>query len=64
MNTRGLTGLIVVNAGVGLGVVDTPMFTMMVIMALATTALAGPLLPGMDQMWPAARTTSRRRSAD
>jgi len=37
--------LIILNAGVGLGVLDTPMFTMMVIMALFTTALAGPLLP-------------------
>jgi Kef-type K+ transport system membrane component KefB len=45
MNTRGLTELIILNAGVGLGVLDTPMFTMMVIMALITTALAGPLLP-------------------
>ncbi|WP_222720268.1 cation:proton antiporter [Actinomadura sp. HBU206391] len=45
MNTRGLTELIILNAGVGLGVLDTPMFTMMVIMALVTTALAGPLLP-------------------
>lgn len=45
MNTRGLTELIILNAGVSLGVLDTSMFTMMVIMALATTALAGPLLP-------------------
>jgi Kef-type K+ transport system membrane component KefB len=45
MNTRGLTELIILNAGVSLGVLDTPMFTMMVIMALLTTALAGPLLP-------------------
>jgi Kef-type K+ transport system membrane component KefB len=45
MNTRGLTELIILNAGVSLGVLDTSMFTMMVIMALVTTALAGPLLP-------------------
>jgi Kef-type K+ transport system membrane component KefB len=45
MNTRGLTELIILNAGLGLGVLDTPMFTMMTIMALFTTALAGPLLP-------------------
>jgi Kef-type K+ transport system membrane component KefB len=45
MNTRGLTGLIILNAAVNLGVVDGTMFTMMVIMALVTTALAGPLLP-------------------
>lgn len=45
MNTRGLTELIILNAGVQLGVLDTQMFTMMVIMALVTTAAAGPLLP-------------------
>jgi K+:H+ antiporter len=45
MNTRGLTELIILNAGVSLGVLDGPMFTMMVIMGLVTTAAAGPLLP-------------------
>ncbi|MFI0485042.1 cation:proton antiporter [Actinomadura sp. 9N215] len=45
MNTRGLTELIILHAGVSLGVLDGQMFTMMVIMALATTALAAPLLP-------------------
>jgi Kef-type K+ transport system membrane component KefB len=45
MNTRGLTELIILNAAVQLGVLDGQMFTMMVIMALVTTALAGPLLP-------------------
>ncbi|MEU0029367.1 cation:proton antiporter [Streptomyces sp. NPDC006335] len=44
MNTRGLTELIVLNAAVSLGVLDGRMFTMMVIMALVTTAMAGPLL--------------------
>lgn len=56
MNTRGLTGLVIVDAGVGLGVLDTSMFTMMVIMALATTALAGPLLPSADQTRPPGET--------
>jgi Kef-type K+ transport system membrane component KefB len=45
MNTRGLTELIILNVGVSLGVLDGQMFTMMVLMALVTTALAGPLLP-------------------
>lgn len=60
MNTRGLTGLIVINAGVSLGVLDTPMFTMMVLMALATTALAGPLLPRADRKWPPGETQEIR----
>jgi Kef-type K+ transport system membrane component KefB len=45
MNTRGLTELIIINAGVNLGVLDNNLFTMMVLMALVTTALAAPLLP-------------------
>ena len=45
VNTRGLTELIVLNVGVQLAVLDGQMFTMMVVMALVTTALAGPLLP-------------------
>jgi Kef-type K+ transport system membrane component KefB len=45
MNTRGLTELVILNAGVSLGVLDPRMFTMMVLMALVTTAMAGPLLP-------------------
>ncbi|WP_188267068.1 MULTISPECIES: cation:proton antiporter [unclassified Streptomyces] len=44
MNTRGLTELIILNAAVSLGVLDGRMFTMLVVMALMTTAMAGPLL--------------------
>jgi Kef-type K+ transport system membrane component KefB len=44
MNTRGLTELIILNAGVALGILDGRLFTMMVLMALVTTAMAGPLL--------------------
>jgi Kef-type K+ transport system membrane component KefB len=44
MNTRGLTGLIILNSAVSLGVLDGRMFTILVITALVTTALAGPLL--------------------
>jgi Kef-type K+ transport system membrane component KefB len=50
MNTRGLTELIILNTAVQLGVLDSQMFTMMVIMALATTALAGPLLPKSSEL--------------
>ncbi|MGW0801420.1 cation:proton antiporter domain-containing protein [Nonomuraea sp. NPDC002799] len=45
VNTRGLTELIILNVGVSLGVLDGTMFTLMVLMALITTAMAGPLLP-------------------
>jgi Kef-type K+ transport system membrane component KefB len=50
MNTRGLTELIILNTAVQLGVLDGQMFTMMVIMALVTTALAGPLLPKASEL--------------
>ncbi|MEV4706167.1 cation:proton antiporter [Actinoplanes sp. NPDC049316] len=45
MNTRGLTELIVLTVGLQLGVLDTGMYSLMVVMALVTTAMAGILLP-------------------
>lgn len=53
MNTRGLTELIILNAALSLGILDGQMFTMMVIMALVTTALAGPLLGRTGVLAPA-----------
>ncbi len=44
MNTRGLTELVILNVGKQLGVLDGELFTMMVLMALVTTAMTGPLL--------------------
>ena len=44
MNTRGLMELIALNIGYDLGILPPRIFTMLVIMALATTALTGPLL--------------------
>lgn len=44
MNTRGLTELVVLNVGLSLGVISSELFTMGVLMALITTAMAGPLL--------------------
>lgn len=44
MNTRGLMELIVLNIGYDLGILSTSVFTMLVIMALVTTAMTGPLL--------------------
>ncbi len=50
MNTRGLTELVILNTGVALGVLDSRMFTMMVVMALITTAMAGPFLPSAEEL--------------
>lgn len=44
MNTRGLMELIVLNIGYDLGVITPTIFTMMVIMALVTTFMTGPVL--------------------
>lgn len=44
MNTRGLMELIALNIGYDLGILPPRIFTMLVIMALATTMLTGPLL--------------------
>ncbi len=48
MNTRGLTELIVLSIGLELGVVTPALFTMLVLMALVTTFMAGPLLRLID----------------
>ncbi len=44
MNTRGLMELIVLNIGLDLGILTPALFSMMVLMALATTAMTGPAL--------------------
>ena len=44
MNTRGLMELIALNIGYDLGILSPRIFAMMVLMALVTTFMAGPLL--------------------
>ncbi|VAZ76587.1 cation:proton antiporter domain-containing protein [Mycobacterium persicum] len=44
MNTRGLTELVVLSVGKEVGIFDTDMFTIMVVMALATTVFCQPAL--------------------
>jgi Kef-type K+ transport system membrane component KefB len=44
MNARGLTELIILSVGLQLGVLDRPLYSIMVVMAVVTTAMAGPLL--------------------
>jgi Kef-type K+ transport system membrane component KefB len=52
MNTRGLTELIILSVGLELRMLDTQLYSLMVVMAIVTTAMAGPLLswlkPGQD----------------
>ena len=44
MNTRGLTELVILTIGLSLGVLSDRVFAMMVIMALATTLMAAPIV--------------------
>ncbi len=44
MNTRGLMELVVLNIGLDLGIITSRLFSIMVIMALVTTLMTGPLL--------------------
>jgi len=48
MNTRGLMELIVLNIGYDLGILTKEIFTIMVLMALATTLMTGPALNAID----------------
>lgn len=51
MNTRGLMELVVLNIGYDLGVLSAEIFSMMVIMALATTVMTGPSLDLIDYFY-------------
>lgn len=44
MNTRGLMGLVIVQVGLDAGVASPSMYALMVVMAIATTAMTTPLL--------------------
>ncbi len=44
MNTRGLTELVILTVGLNLGILNKSLYSLMVVMAIVTTAMAGPLL--------------------
>jgi Kef-type K+ transport system membrane component KefB len=47
MNTRGLVELVILNAGLDLGILSPTLFTMMILMALVTTFMTSPILSWM-----------------
>jgi Kef-type K+ transport system membrane component KefB len=57
MNTRGLTEIVVLSIGLQAGILDHRLYSLLVIMALATTAMTGPLLSLI-------RHSARRQDAD
>ncbi|AXI80107.1 cation:proton antiporter domain-containing protein [Peterkaempfera bronchialis] len=44
MNTRGLTELVILGVGLQLGLLDGSLYSLMVVMAVVTTVMTGPLL--------------------
>ena len=52
MNTRGLMEFVVLNIGYDLGVLSDEIFTMLVLMALVTTFMTGPLLDLINWLMP------------
>jgi Kef-type K+ transport system membrane component KefB len=59
VNTRGLVGLIILNAGLDLHILSPLLFSMMVIMALVTTLMSVPLI---DWILPARSTLDRTKA--
>jgi Kef-type K+ transport system membrane component KefB len=62
MNTRGLIELVVLTIGFERGVLDRRLFTVMVLMAIATTLLTGPLLSLIQRAAPAPDADPVRRT--
>jgi len=60
MNTRGLAELVILNVGRSIGVLDDRMYTILVIMAIVTTVMAGPLL---RVVYPERLRTAQRAAA-
>ena len=44
MNTRGLTGIVIVSVGLQLDILDPSLYSLMIAMAIVTTAMTGPLM--------------------
>jgi Kef-type K+ transport system membrane component KefB len=58
MNTRGLMELVILNVGLDLGVLSPALYSMLVLMALATTVMTQPLLSALGGQRPAAPAKS------
>ena len=59
LNTRGLVELVVLNIGLESGLLPLPLFAMLVVMALGTTAMTSPLLRRLG--YPSDRHVARSR---
>ena len=63
VNTRGLTELIALNVGLRAGIIDGRLFTILVLMALITTAMTGPLITAIHKRDATARAVPDRATA-
>ncbi|MFE2289632.1 cation:proton antiporter [Streptomyces sp. NPDC059452] len=63
MNTRGLTEIVVLQTGYSAGILTPGLYLALVIMALVTTGLSGPLLWAIDR-WPGAAPPHSPTRAD
>jgi len=64
MNTRGLMELIALNIGYDMGILSQRIFTMLVIMALVTTVMTGPLVTLFGKARKVSRVVNGRRRND
>ncbi|MFI6418129.1 cation:proton antiporter [Streptomyces sp. NPDC050842] len=64
LNTRGLTELIVLNVGLATGVIGPRLYALLVVMALLTTAAAGPLIGLLRRRPDAGRPSGRGKSPE
>ena len=64
MNTRGLMELVVLNIGYDLGVLNSEIFTMMVIMALVTTFMTGPALDLINYIFKSEETLNTEEAIE
>lgn len=63
LNTRGLTELIALNVGLADGIISRGLFTVLVLMALITTLLTGPLLTATRRRPPSQRAAAMEHRA-
>ncbi|MFE0823706.1 cation:proton antiporter [Streptomyces sp. NPDC058794] len=64
MNTRGLTELVILGVGLQLGLLDDSLYSLMVVMAVVTTAMTGPLLARIYTKPVEVPAAGRRQAAD
>jgi Kef-type K+ transport system membrane component KefB len=63
LNTRGLTEIVLLQAGYNAGVITPALYLALLVMALVTTAMTGPLLTATDRFLPGGDRKPRQEAA-